>query len=324
MRIITSDDFIDTYCKFAQRGSRFFFSKFTFSNTSRTKSAFSDSVYSSSNWWIIPAVRNRWNEKITGNADTNYKQYLYENFIRRKSGMKLLSLGSGACSHELELAGYSEFDEIVCLDLAQNLLNQAAAIAKKENKNNIKFICADIKNFDFKTAYYDFVLFNASLHHFDQVDELLGRYIKPCLKPNGKLVINEFVGPTRQQFPKQQLDAIKDAIKLIDKPYRRRFKTSIYKNSFSGAGMLRMIIADPSECVDSDSIMPAIHRQFKTIVEKPYGGNILMNVLRDISHHFVVLDDRKSAILQRLFEFEDHYLEKHKSDFVFGIYQKPN
>lgn len=82
-----------------------------------------------------------------------------------------------------------------------------------------------------------------------------------------------------------------------------------------------MIIADPSECIDSSSIMPSIHTHFKTIIEKPYGGNILMSALRDISHHFYKLDDEKELILNNLFNIEDEYLKNNQSDFVFGIYQ---
>ncbi len=33
-----------------------------------------------------------------------------------------------------------------------------------------------------------------------------------------------------------------------------------------------------------------------------------MNVLKDISHHFVQLDDKKNKILEDLFLFEDKYL----------------
>ena len=83
-----------------------------------------------------------------------------------------------------------------------------------------------------------------------------------------------------------------------------------------------MILADPSECIDSASILPAIHSNFHTIIEKSYGGNILMNVLKDISHHFIDLDSNKSRILDKLFSLEDEYLTKNTSDFIFGIYQK--
>ena len=67
--------------------------------------------------------------------------------------------------------------------------------------------------------------------------------------------------------------------------------------------------------------MPTIHKHYKTIVEKPYGGNLLMSVLRDISHHFYTLDDEKEAILEKLFLLEDTYMKNNPSDFVFGIYE---
>ena len=83
-----------------------------------------------------------------------------------------------------------------------------------------------------------------------------------------------------------------------------------------------MMVADPSECIDSNNILPAIHKNFKTIEEKPFGGNLLMSALKDIAHHFVQLDARKKEILDDLFKLEDEYIKDNPSDFVFGIYEK--
>ena len=47
-----------------------------------------------------------------------------------------------------------------------------------------------------------------------------------------------------------------------------------------------------------------------------------MTVLKDISHHFLELNDEKSLILNKLFDFEDIYLKNHSSDFIFGVYKK--
>ena len=60
------------------------------------------------------------------------------------------------------------------------------------------------------------------------------------------------------------------------------------------------------------------------VVEKQLGGNILMNTLKDIAHHFLDLNEQKQAILTKLFQFEDEYLKTHASDFIFGIYKKTN
>ena len=83
-----------------------------------------------------------------------------------------------------------------------------------------------------------------------------------------------------------------------------------------------MIVADPSECIESETILSNIHKKFYPIIEQPIGGNILMNVLKDISHNFIPLDDEKKKILEKLFDFEDKYLEQNTSDFIFGVYKK--
>ena len=82
-----------------------------------------------------------------------------------------------------------------------------------------------------------------------------------------------------------------------------------------------MILADPSECIDSESILTSIYSHFEKLIERPFGGNILMTVLKDISHHFLELNDEKSQILSELFDFEDNYLKTHSSNFIFGVYQ---
>lgn len=323
MRILTLDDILDTYSKIVQRGYGFFISKFTLNKDSRAISAFDKSSEQTSNWWIIPAVNERWNRMVSGNPHTDHKQHLIKNFLKEERGLRLLSLGSGACEHELELANYPHFAEITCVDINQANLDRATAIATKENKNQMKFVCSNVEDYPFPDHYFDLVIFNDSLHHFKNVEHLLAHPIKNCLKPKGKLVIHEYVGPKRLQYPKHQLKAINKAIQLIDKPYRKRYKTNITKNHYYGSGVLRMIVADPSECVDSNNILPGIHKNFKTLEEKKYGGNILMSALKDISHHFVTLDDKKKAILDSLFKFEDDYLKENPSDFIFGVYEKP-
>jgi ubiquinone/menaquinone biosynthesis C-methylase UbiE len=322
MRLITIDDFIDLYSKIKQRGLDYFFSKLTFSKLSRTKSAFNQEEIIHSNWWIIPLVRKRWNKLISGNENTIYEEFLMKEVLSNDKEIRMLSIGSGVCSHELALAEYLQFKEITCVDLAQNRLNEAKKIADKKGLKNIRFECANIFEFIEKGNKYDIVFFHQSLHHFANMNAFIPDFICNSLTNNGKLIINEFVGPSRLQFPKTQIKAINEALAIIPKPFRKRFKTELYKTKFYGSGILRMIQADPTECIDSINIMPNIYHHFDTIVERPYGGNILMNVLKDISHHFVEINSEKEIVLNNLFEFEDNYLKSNTSDFIFGVYQK--
>jgi len=267
-------------------------------------------------------VRKRWNKLISGNENIIYEDFLVKEVLSTNKEIRMLSVGSGVCSHELVLAKNPQFKEILCVDLAQNRLDEAKKIADKNGLNNIRFECANIYDHLKKGVQYDIIFFHQSLHHFDTINEFISDTICNALSPNGKLIINEFVGSTRLQFPKKQIKAINEALKIVPKTYRKRFKTNLYKNKFYGSGIIRMIQADPSECIDSKNIMPSIYKHFDTIVERPYGGNILMNVLKDISHHFVEIDNKKESVLKELFEFEDNYLKSNSSDFIFGVYQK--
>lgn len=321
-RIITVDDILDFYGKLKQRGVAFIISKFSFNKVKRTKSAFNEEQIDSANWWIIPKVKERWNKLITGDEVMEYEEFVVNSFLKDEQCLRMLSLGSGTCQHELEFASYNNFAEILCLDISDIPLKKAEKTASKKELKNISFKVQNIYDFEFPKNYYDIVIFNASLHHFKNVDHLLGNLLINTLKKNGKLIINEFVGPNRLQFPKYQLKAINSALEIIPKKYKKRFKLNSYKNKVYGSGLLRMIIADPSECIESENILPTIKKYYKTIYEVPLGGNILMSVLKDLAHHFIDINDEKQDILNKLFEFEDEYLKKHPSDFVFGIYKK--
>ena len=259
---------------------------------------------------------------ISGNPKEDYISFFVDNYLSGKKNLKLISFGSGSCSAEIELAKHGVFKEIVCVDIAKNRLDEAREIAKRHNLDCMNFLCQDANSMDISSNYYDIVFFQASLHHFDNIKSFTENSIKRVLKDKGLLVINEYVGPTRLQFPKTQIIKINEGLNLIPKKYKTRYLSNLSRRKYYGSGILRMILADPSECIDSESILPSIYTHFEKIVEKPFGGSIIMAVLKDISHHFLELNDEKSLILTKLFDFEDIYLKNHSSDFIFGVYQK--
>ncbi len=322
MRLITIDDVRDLYIKIAQRGFSYAIEKATFNKEKRTKSAFNTTDTETSNWWMIPRVIERWNKLITGDEHTSYEQYISDNVLRGYDSLDLVSIGSGACSHELALAELNPHWDILCIDISDNLLEKAKDTARSKELTNIRFLNKNIYDCDLPNDHFDVVLFHASLHHFDHLEAFIPNEVKGKLKPKGKLVINEYVGPRRLQYSTLQIREINKCIKVIDKEYRSILRTNLYKNHYYGSGILRMIIADPSECIDSHHILPVIHKNFTTLEEKPFGGSLLMSALKDISHHFIELDERKEKVLNDLFHLEDEYLNANSSDFIFGIYEK--
>ncbi|WP_124979314.1 class I SAM-dependent methyltransferase [Nonlabens xiamenensis] len=322
MALLTLDDIIDVYGKLRQRGLGFILSKFNFKGLDRTRSAFDNSAARSSNAWNIPQVNQRWNQMITGDPHKEYEAYLVEKYLSGKKGLKMISFGSGNCAHELLLATTGVFDQITCVDIVQDRLDEAKSQIDDRHLAQMNFLCENIYDLDLPEKSFDMVFFHASLHHFKDIPALLDSIVGRILRADGLLVINEYVGPNRLQFPSHQKNWINKGLRLIPKKFRKRKSSGVTKNKFYGSGTLRMIMADPSECVDSSSIIPALHDQYETLEERPFGGNLVINILKDIAHHFTEENPETIPLLQDLFALEDLYLETYPSDYVFGVYRK--
>ena len=99
MKIVTIDDFRDIYFKMKQKGYGFILSKLIFSKKLRTKKTFNLDKTFPSEWYIIPKVKERLNELAGGNKSVCYEDFLMQEIFAGKSDLRLLSLGSGMCSH---------------------------------------------------------------------------------------------------------------------------------------------------------------------------------------------------------------------------------
>lgn len=322
MPLITSDDFLETLAKLRQRGLPFLLSKLRPDALARTRSAFDDPTLRAANWWQVPAVRRRWNERMTGHPDQLYEAYVAEKYLAGRRGLRLLSLGSGAASHELAFARLPQFAEVRCVDIAGRLLAQAAAVAAAEGLTNFQTEVTDVNALVLPPAAYDVVLFHSALHHFRDVDGIVAR-VRQTLRPDGLLVLNDFVGPARLQWTTAQLAETNRILReVVPARFRVRYLSRQLKTSVSGPGRWRMLLADPSEAAESDRIVPALRRHFQPLEEAALGGNILTLVLKDIAHHFMRDDDPDTrALLTELFRLEDAFLAQHSSDLLFGVYR---
>ncbi len=321
-RWISVGDFIDLYYKLWHKGYYNYFRKFNFSGHSRTISKW-DATVSSSDFWIIPQVRKRWNEKCTGNPDLEYEDYVVAKYLINKSNLRLLSVGCGTGSRERKFAKYPVFSSVEGIDLAPQQISEAENLASKASLNNISYHTGDFLTYSFKPESYDVILFNSSLHHFDHIDDLLQKKVLPLLKNDGQLIIFEYVGPDRLQWTKAQLNFANRLLRELPKKYKTRFNSSAVKKRIYRPGLLRMMLVDPSEAVDSSSIAPALHKHFTLLEEQKVGWDITHILLKDIAHNFLDESPETLKWLNHLFEQEDRFIGEHQtSDAIFGVYRK--
>ena len=75
------------------------------------------------------------------------------------------------------------------------------------------------------------------MNHFKNLDTFLRIKAKAWLKKNGYLVMNEYVGPDRLQYSKNQLLTINEALKTIPKKFRKINSLPMHKNRISGVSI---------------------------------------------------------------------------------------
>lgn len=319
---ISAGDFIDLYYKVKQKGVDVIISMLHLLPQARTASKW-NTVTASSNFWILPQIRTRWNELCTGSREMEYEEYIVLKYLDGKRGLRMLSVGCGTGSRERKFARHQVFSLIEGIDLAENQVNKAALLASEERLGTIHYMVGDFLKHEFKQAPYDLILFNSSLHHFNHIDKLLQNRVLHLLKDDGLLVVFEYVGPNRLQWTKEQLEFTNRLLKELPDSYRIRENSSSVKKRVYRPGLIRMLITDPSEAVDSESIIPSLHRHFEVVEEKKLGWDITHLLLKDIAHHFNDDTPQTRELLQYVLEREDEYMAlTGRSDGIFGVYRK--
>lgn len=320
MAFINYLDFVDLWFKLRERGTSYAAKKLLSNAEQRIKSTWDEDDLPSSNWWQVDAVRQRWNELITGNKQIIYPDYVVQKWLSTQNDLKLLSIGCGTGQRELEFAKHPCFAQIDAFDIAPKAIEDARRTAAELNITTCNFFVGDVYQDTWPNEHYDVVLFHSSLHHFKQIDVLLKK-IKDTLKPNGIIIINEYVGANRFQFNntrKQYVNKIYQA--EVPSHFKIRKNTTSLKNKVYFPGLLRMVISDPSEAVESASILPLMQQKFTLLEQKNYGGNLLTFILKDIAHHFN--NPQAQPILNHLFTLENQLMQQEQqSDFVFAVYQ---
>lgn len=317
--IVTKGDLIDTYYKIKTRGYLNLLSRMGVSGGSRVKAKWNH-VEGESDFWSIPAIHHRWNLKATGNEMVGYEQYTIEKYCSGKQNLSLLSVGCGTGSREQKFAVNPAFSRVIGIDLAENQIAEARENAR--NMKHINYLVGDFRTAMFDKSSFDLILFNSSLHHFSNIDQLLKKRVKPLLRADGLLVVFEYTGPRRLQWTTDQLHEANRLLGELPAQFRQLPDGLGTKQKIYRPGLFRMWLNDPSEAVDSESIIPSLHHQFEVVEEHLLGTDLLHIVLKDIAHNFNQGLPETEKWLQWLFDQEDQYLaSRNKSDMVFGIYR---
>ena len=173
--LVSIGDLLDLSYKVRQKGLGVIRSFFRYSGQQRTASKWNEHIVSADHW-IIPEVRQRWNEDCTGDKDMGYEDYVMARHLKDRNGMRMLSVGCGTGARERIWGQYAQFERIDGIDVAAEQIARAKEEADLIGMKHLHYFAADFTKHHFNHAPYDVILFNASLHHFEHIDGLLTQH----------------------------------------------------------------------------------------------------------------------------------------------------
>ena len=127
----------------------------------------------------------------------------------------------------------------------------------------IRYVHADARELLEGARGMDAIFFHASLHHFDRLDSLLAA-VRRALAPRGVLYLDEYVGPSRDEWTWRHLLAWNAVYRSLPASVRR---TKIVRRPIN--------VEDPTEAVASSGILAAVGKHLRVIAQRGYGGNLL-------------------------------------------------
>lgn len=240
-------------------------------------------------WQANPRCREAINRRVSGHPEAwpivAFKWYIGRRFQRG------LSLGSGLGNLERAARSIDLCEAIEGVDASEVSIDIAKSRAKAEGVTGISYRVGNLNTLRLPRDHYDVVFFHASLHHVRSVERLLAR-VERALTPDGILYLEEWVGPSRTEWNDSRLAKMRALYAELPASWR-------------AYPVLRapIVADDPSEAIRSSAILPAVHRLFRVIAERPFGGHLVAVILSQLSDRVAEAD--RDALIERLLAMEE-------------------
>jgi SAM-dependent methyltransferase len=215
-------------------------------------------------WMSHPLVRRRINFRISGDESLWPTAWLASRLRDRAPIGRAASIGCGIGNFERDVVSQGLVARITGVDASPQCVDEATILARRGGLDSrISYQCADAREWLSNASELDAVFFHQSLHHFDRLDHLL-ELVTAALGPGGVLYLDEYVGPSRDEWRLRHFLLHNLAYQLL--PWRVR-----------RARLVRAPVnrQDPTEAINSSQILSSVERHFDILERRDYGGNLV-------------------------------------------------
>jgi SAM-dependent methyltransferase len=217
-----------------------------------------------------------------------------------------LDLGCGTGSRDRDKFKDDIVDEIAGIDVSQKCLEEARLLAK-QNNFRISYRKEDINEIDLEKNQFDFIFSCHSFHHFFKLEHIM-KEVSKGLKDHGLFILEEYIGPSRFQWNRQQLELINNMLTLIPKKYRK-YKSGFLKKEHWRPTPEEVRNVSPFEAIRSSDIIPLFYKYFDVLHHKNLGGTIQHLLYMGIIHNFDEREKEANEIIRCIDKLETILIE---------------
>jgi SAM-dependent methyltransferase len=271
-------------------------------------------------WQSHALTQKHINRAIAGAADENWVNFTKRRFFP-KGARFALSLGCGYGVLERHALGVDMAERFDAFDISPEAVEVARREADRAGYGHrIAYEARDLNDIELERDRYDAVFAAQTLHHIEALEHLLDQ-VQASLTDRGLLVVNEYVGPVRFQFPDERLPLMNQLLLALPETHRRSLRTGQLKNEVVRPDEKEVHRVDPSESVRSDEIMGLIEERFEIVYRADFGGTLLQYVLADIAGNFDPADPNDVAMIDLVCLYEQTLIDEGAlaSDFTYAV-----
>ncbi len=139
------------------------------------------------------ADASQWTERFEHEGRAIYdKRFEILDAMHLKPGMNVADIGAGSgLFSRLIAARVTPGGTVFAVDIAKNMIDHIAKVAKEENIPNLKPVLGDPKSPKLAPNSVDVICIIDSYHHFEYPADMLAE-ISKALRPNGMLMLIDF------------------------------------------------------------------------------------------------------------------------------------
>jgi len=222
-----------------------------------------------------------------------------------ESKINILSLGSGNCDTEIDLALTSSIKaNIFCYELNSDMLERGKRLAleKLGKDNKFNFVQCDINKLKLQQEM-DIVIANHSLHHFVELEHIFSE-VSNNMTEKSYFVINDMIGRNGHMFWNNTLEIINLIWNMLPKELK-------YCHQWKKYHFIREqwdFSKDSFEGIRSQDILPLLDKTFKFKDFAPFWAITNRFIDRGYGHNFNLDNQHHKAILDMLGAYDDYFL----------------